>query len=111
MKVLISFLTAATILAAPIAQAQDYRGPGHDRHRPSERTVVIEKKKVVVQKHRWSKGHKLTRAERARLANIRDYRQYRLSAPPRGYQWVRVDNQFLLIGAASGIIASVVAGR
>lgn len=110
MKTFLSMLMAATILAAPMAQAQDHRGHGNDRHRTVERTVTIEKK-TVVKKHRWNKGHKLTRAERARLAEVRDYRRYRLQAPPRGYQWVRVDNEFLLIGAASGIIASIIAAR
>lgn len=111
MKTILSLLTAATILAAPIAEAQELRGPDRDRHRPHERTVVIEKKTVIVREPHWKKGHRLSRAERARLAEVRDYRRYRLSAPPRGYQWVRVDNQFLLIGAASGVIASIVSGR
>ena len=108
MKAFISILTAATILAAPMAMAQDYRGHGPDRHRTVERTVV---KKTIVKKQRWNKGHRMTRAERARAAAVRDYRSHRLSAPPRGYQWVRVDNQFLLIGVTSGIISSIMAGR
>lgn len=111
MKTILSLLTAATILAAPMAGAQEFHGADRDRHRPQERTVVIEKKTVIVREPHWKKGHKLSRAERARLSEVRDYRRYRLSAPPRGYQWVRVDNQFLLIGAASGIIASIVSGR
>lgn len=110
MKAIFSLLTAATILAAPMAQAQDYRGHDRDRRAPVERKVVIEKKKVVVQRGHWKKGQKLSRAERARYAEIRDYRRYRLSAPPRGYHWVRVDNEFLLVGAASGIIANIIAG-
>ncbi|MET0172381.1 MAG: RcnB family protein, partial [Agrobacterium vaccinii] len=42
----------------------------------------------------------------------RDYRRYRLNAPPRGYRWVRADNnEFLLIGITSGLISSIIAGR
>ncbi|MCY1669097.1 RcnB family protein [Rhizobium sp. SL86] len=111
MKTILSILTAATILAAPMAQAQDYRGHDRGRHAPVERKVIIEKKKVVVHRGHWKKGQRLSRAERARYAEIRDYRRYRLSAPPRGYHWVRADNEFLLIGAASGLIAGIIAGR
>ncbi|KQZ54783.1 hypothetical protein ASD54_05605 [Rhizobium sp. Root149] len=109
MKTIVTLLTAATILAAPMAQAQDHRGHGPDRTRTVERTVI--EKRTIVKKQRWHRGQKLSRAERARLAEIRDYRRYRLSAPPRGYHWVRVNNEFLLIGVTSGIIANIIAGR
>lgn len=102
MKRFITLLTAATFLAVPMAQAQDHRGHGHDR--------VVEKR-TVIKNARWHRGQKLSRAERARLAEVRDYRRYRLSAPPRGYHWVRVDNQFLLIGITSGVISSIINGR
>jgi Ni/Co efflux regulator RcnB len=45
------------------------------------------------------------------MSDVRDYRRYRLSAPPRGYHWVKVDNDFLLVGVASGIISSIISGR
>ncbi|OHV76661.1 RcnB family protein [Rhizobium sp. LCM 4573] len=114
MKKLFAVLMTATVLAAPLAEAQAqerYRDHGRDRDRGRqvERSVTIEKK--VVRKHRWSKGHRMTAAERRRMAEIRDYRRYRLSAPPRGYRWVKADNDFLLVGITSGIIASIIAGR
>ncbi|SFB37797.1 regulator RcnB of Ni and Co efflux [Rhizobium sp. NFR07] len=118
MKKFVIALVAATVLAGPIAttaQAQDWR---HDRSRHVEKHVdkrvdkrVIVNKKVVVHKQRWSKGHRMSAAERRRMAEVRDYRRYRLSAPPRGQHWVKVDNDFLLVGIASGVIASVIAGR
>ncbi len=112
-------LVAATILAGPIAttaaQAQDWR---QDRSRHVERHVdkrvdkrVHVEKKVVIHKHRWSKGHRMSAAERRRMADIRDYRRYRLSAPPRGYKWVKVDNDYLMIGIATGVISSIIAAR
>ena len=110
MKALLSMMMAATILIAPMAQAQDTRSHGNDAHRTVGRTVTIEKK-TVVKKQRWNKGHRLSRAERDRLTQVRDYSRYRLQTPPRGYQWFRVDNEFLLIGAATGVIASIIAAR
>lgn len=109
MKKFFAILISATVLAAPIAQAQDWRH-GPDRHRHVEKTVKIEKK-VVVKKPRWVRGHRMSAAERRRMAEIRDYRRYRLSAPPRGYHWVRVDNDFLMVGIATGVISSIIASR
>jgi Ni/Co efflux regulator RcnB len=113
MKKLFAVLLAATFIAAPMAQAQErHHRPDRDRH--VERTVKIEKKvvkKKVVKRHRWSRGHRMTAAERRHMAEVRDYRRYRLSAPPRGHRWVKIDNEFLLVGITSGIIASIVAGR
>jgi Ni/Co efflux regulator RcnB len=42
---------------------------------------------------------------------VRDYRRYRLSAPPRGYHWVKADNQYLLVGIATGVISSIIASH
>jgi Ni/Co efflux regulator RcnB len=113
MKKFIIAMLAATVLVAPIAstaQAQDWRkGPEH--HRPAGKHVVIEKKKVVVTKKRWVRGHRMSAAERRHMAEVRDYRRYRLSAPPRGQRWVKVDNDFLLVGITSGVIASIISGR
>jgi Ni/Co efflux regulator RcnB len=37
---------------------------------------------------------------------VNDYRRYRLSAPPRGYRWVRPENdRYLLVEVASGLIS------
>jgi Ni/Co efflux regulator RcnB len=41
---------------------------------------------------------------------VRDYHVYRLSPPPRGYHWVRVNNDVLLAAVASGVVVSVVNG-
>ena len=67
--------------------------------------------KKVVRKHRWSKGHRMSAAERRHMRDVRDYRRHRLSAPPRGHRWVQVDNDFLLVGITSGIIAGIIARR
>jgi Ni/Co efflux regulator RcnB len=40
---------------------------------------------------------------------VRDWRARRLSAPPRGYQWVQTDTgDLLLMAIATGLIANVV---
>ncbi len=56
----------------------------------------------------WRKGQRLAPAQRRYVVN--DWRQRGLRAPPRGYQWVRENNNsgdFLLVAAATGLIASI----
>lgn len=103
MKKLLAALVAASFLATPLAASAD-----------QHRHVTIEKrfdKRVVVHKHRWAKGGKLSRAERRNIINARDYRRYHLAQPRRGEQWVRIDNQYLLISAATGLIVGLAAAR
>lgn len=39
---------------------------------------------------------------------VQDYRAYHLSAPPRGYRWVRPDNdRYLLIQTTTGLISQM----
>ncbi|MCF6368669.1 RcnB family protein [Rhizobium halophilum] len=109
MKMLVTLMLAATVLAAPMAQARDDHRHS-DRSRHLERHVTVDRK-VVVKKHRWNRGHRLQATERRHMRDVRDYHRYRLSAPPRGYRWVKVDNDFLLIGITSGIISSIIAAR
>ena len=103
MKKLFSILIAATVLAAPVAQAQSRHDdrPGHR----VERTVTT--KKVIVKKHRWDRGQRLSAAERRQMIDRRDYRRYSLREPGRGQRWVRVNNQYLLINTSNGLIISL----
>jgi Ni/Co efflux regulator RcnB len=101
MKKLTTVLLATAVLAAPLlatteASAQDHRRP-----------VVVERD-VHVTKYKWSRGHRMTPTERRHMRDVRDYHRYRLSAPPRGYRWVQVDNDFLLIGSVNGVIVNIV---
>ena len=103
MKKFFSILIAATVLAAPVAQAQSRHDdrPGHR----VERTVTT--KKVIIKKHRWDRGQRLSAAERRQMIDRRDYRRYSLREPGRGQRWVRVNNQYLLINTSNGLIISL----
>ncbi|MCI9865583.1 MULTISPECIES: RcnB family protein [Rhizobium/Agrobacterium group] len=103
MKKLFSILIAATVLAAPVAQAQSRHDdrPGHR----VERTVTT--KKVIIKKHRWDRGQRLSAAERRQMIDRRDYRRHSLREPGRGQRWVRVNNQYLLINTSNGLIISL----
>jgi Ni/Co efflux regulator RcnB len=59
------------------------------------------------QARQWHRGDKLPANYRGR-AYVVDYRHYGLSAPPRGYQYVRVNNDVVLTAVATGVVASVI---
>lgn len=64
--------------------------------------------KRVVNK-RWTRGHRVDNWKRYR--SVDNYGRYGLYRPARGQHWVRVDNDYLLISIASGVIAGVIAAH
>lgn len=59
------------------------------------------------QARHWRHGDRLPASYRSR-AYVVDYHRYGLQAPPRGYQYTRVDNDVVLTAIATGVIASVI---
>ncbi|MFT4256338.1 MAG: RcnB family protein [Pseudoxanthomonas sp.] len=45
-----------------------------------------------------------------RGASVSDYRQHNLKKPPRGQEWRKVDDKYVLVKIATGIILQVVEG-
>lgn len=116
MKRFILSAVALAMLALPVAQAQ--AGPRHDAPRYErydhnwkkpgfDKPNVVKKK--VVKKHRWARGHRVPAWQRNHV--VRDYHRYGLRRPAYGQQWVKIDNDFLLVSIASGIIAGIIANQ
>lgn len=61
--------------------------------------------------HRWNRGDRIPPAYRSRSYVVDDWRGHRLSAPPRGYQWVQYGGDYLLVAIATGVIASMILGN
>lgn len=99
MKKIFAALLSASFMMSPVVVSQASAAPRH---------ATVEKNEGFSHRH-WSKGYRLSPAERRRMADVHDYRRYHLRAPPRGYRWVRVDNDYLLVGITSGIISSFIA--
>ena len=57
--------------------------------------------------HRWRRGERVGYGD-WQGAHAIDYRRYHLRHPPRGYEWRRVDNNYVLAAAATGLIAALV---
>jgi Ni/Co efflux regulator RcnB len=59
------------------------------------------------QRHHWARGERLPREYMGGGYYV-DYRAYHLRAPPPGYRWVRVDDRYILVALATGLIASII---
>jgi Ni/Co efflux regulator RcnB len=98
-KRLVLATLALSLIAAPAAFAQP-----QNLHKGTHPSHVVKKK--VVKKTRWQRGHQLPRGQHYTV--VKDYGRYHLRRPPHGQHWVRVDNQYLLVGITTGIIAALV---
>jgi Ni/Co efflux regulator RcnB len=55
----------------------------------------------------WRRGGHIPREYMARQYWVEDWRAHRLAPPPRGYQWVQVGDDYVLVALATGIIAQL----
>ncbi|MFT3995791.1 MAG: RcnB family protein [Asticcacaulis sp.] len=89
----------------PAAERQDNRGPSQsspakaspDRDSRGWHTKSDYRKGGHVAYKDWQRGKAV------------DYRKYkRLSKPPKGHEWRKVDNRYVLVAVATGVIAAIV---
>ncbi len=55
----------------------------------------------------WRRGGHIPPQYRERQYVVSDWRGHHLNAPPRGYQWVQVGSDYVLVAIATGIIAQL----
>ncbi|MGH7041127.1 MAG: RcnB family protein, partial [Acetobacteraceae bacterium] len=109
MRRLLLATMAMSLLGPTVVSAQPYHqeprhneshGPSHqpsrnESHGPSHR-------RPGPAAHRWRHGDRFS-GPRYQV----DWHRHHLRQPPRGYEWVNANGQFLLIAIASGVIADV----
>lgn len=105
MKRLIISIIGATLLIAPMAQAQQQRPAQQPHQKQSQQNKVQQQ----VKKNQFKKGGKLSSP--GKHSEFKDYRKQGLRAPGKGQRWVRVEGQYLLIAVATGAILSVASGN
>lgn len=94
-------------------------GPGHDngnhrgQDRQGPRTVVIEdhRGRGAGPHHDMYRGGYLPHDYRNRQYVIDNWREYRLSPPPRGYHWVQVGGDYVLAAITTGLIMQILLDR
>jgi Ni/Co efflux regulator RcnB len=55
----------------------------------------------------WRRGGHIPPQYRERQYVVNDWRGHHLNAPPRGYQWVQVGGDYVMVAIATGIIAQL----
>ncbi|GAB2462216.1 MAG: RcnB family protein [Comamonas sp.] len=59
-------------------------------------------------RHDWVRGGYVPGPYRGYTYVVNDWRGHRLSAPPRGYQWIQYGGDYLLIAIGTGLIANII---
>mgnify|MGYP001136806061 CR=1 FL=1 len=100
----------AAPMNAPVAPQSNYtkvdwQKPGH--HNDVRKRVF--KKKVVVKRNHWRNGQRYSGWRQHQP--IRDYGRYGLHRPGRGQEWIRVGNDYVLVGILSGVIFGALAAQ
>ncbi len=60
------------------------------------------------QDHRWVRGERLPKAYYAQSYVVVNYQERGWRQPPRGYHWVRVNDDVVLAAIATGVVLDVV---
>jgi Ni/Co efflux regulator RcnB len=122
MKRLLTSVLALSLLAGTAAWADPHGGKhgdngrydDHDRYEQGRHDDWREQGRhdngnhYGQYKHRWARGERLPSSYYSNRGYYVDYRVYHLRQPPRGYQWVRVDNNYALVALTTGLIASII---
>ncbi|MFP5392470.1 MAG: RcnB family protein [Gammaproteobacteria bacterium] len=82
---------------------EDHRADYRDEHR----YAPVYSHRGAGPRYDLYQGNRLPRTYYSDRYVVRDWQRYRLSAPPRGTQWVRAGNDYVLVALATGIIAQV----
>jgi Ni/Co efflux regulator RcnB len=123
MKRLVLAAVAASMLAMPVMQAQ--AAPLAAPSAPQSNLVQADWKKPVprydrrhdrqhmkrndVRRPHWQRGQKYSDWRRHNA--VRDYHRHGLRRPGPGQEWIRVGNDYLLIGIMTGVIAGIAAAH
>lgn len=86
--------------------------PGHDGehghgHGPAPHEASLGRSGGPVPHSDWHKGERLPAEYRDRNYVVDNWHEHGLQAPPRGYQWVGVNGDYVLAAIATGVIANV----
>ncbi len=57
--------------------------------------------------HQFHRGERLSGEYSQRYYVVDDWRDHRLSAPPRGYHWIQAGGDYVLVAIATGIIVDL----
>lgn len=82
-----------------------HRGPGYQQGHNDHRQQY--QNRGAGPNHDLRKGRRLPGEYRSRHYVVDNWRAHRLSAPPRGYHWVQVGGDYVLVSNSNGIIFQI----
>ncbi len=96
MKLHVLALMATTLAVSAPAFAQPGRNDdrGYDRRDRDDRGLDRDRDRGP----RWERGDRLPPEFRGKRYEFADWRRERLRPPPRGYRWMRIDADYVLVG-------------
>ncbi|MFT4067722.1 RcnB family protein [Paraburkholderia sp.] len=108
-KQAIFFAVAASLLGLSASgSAQQGPGPGGpDDGGPY--ALRPDRHDGPVPHHDWHPGEPVPPSYRGPHYVVDDWRAYELQPPPAGYQWLRVNGDFVLAAVTTGVITSILA--
>ena len=95
----LAILSTSLMGGVALAQDRDHHDNAQDRDHHDNHTYVQHKewrKGAAIRHEDWDRGDKV------------DYRQYHLSAPPRGYEWRMLDGNYVLVNISTFQIRTVI---
>jgi len=119
-SILSSVLVAVISLTAlPLVQAQehdqdrrdhDVRDDHHDHHDRQDHRGHADERGAGPQ-HAFHRGDRLPPEFRSNQYVVDNWREHRLSAPPRGYHWVQSGGDYMLVAIGTGVILQLLLGN
>jgi Ni/Co efflux regulator RcnB len=110
MKRLLTAALALSLLTGTAAMAQPDHRDDHD-NRGAQTQGRDDHGGNRGQSH-WAQGQRMPKTYYSDRSHYVDYRSNHLSAPRRGYRWVRTDdNNYAMVAITTGLIASIVAAN
>lgn len=125
-KMIVSALIAISIAASGSALAQrgndnhdrndhndrNDHGQQHEQHdsdgrRDDARKFKRDDSRGGGPKHDLRRGQRLSQEYRDQRYVVNDWKARHLNAPPRGHQWVRAGNDYVLAAIATGVITQI----
>ena len=85
---------------------RDSRNDLYDRFVTPHRAYGYDNRQIEHRQRHWQRGQYMS--PHVRTYVVYDYGRYRLRPPPRGFVWVRADNDYLLVAAATGVVFDVI---
>ncbi|HEY4200720.1 MAG TPA: RcnB family protein [Devosiaceae bacterium] len=105
MKRLLLTTVALSLFATPMAFAA---GP-HVQYVPPHHSLPQHVMPKPQPKPHWQTGHRMPNG--THYTAVSDWKRYHLRQPPKGQHWVKVGNDYLLIGITTGLIATFLQGN